>query len=98
MLKYENTFLVLKPGISSGPHALLVFIASSNALIREGLKSMSNSLSVLKHMSVLYMEGSENWSKKNLLNMSAFVLVLQLTMLPLVNTSGILFDFDVRLT
>ena len=29
---------------------------------------MSNSLSVLKHMSVSYVEGSENWSKKNLLN------------------------------
>ena len=49
----EHIFSTM-PGISSGPHALLIFILARKALILEGLKSISNSLSVPKLMSVLY--------------------------------------------
>ena len=48
------------PGISSGPHALLVFMPLRSVSILEGLKSISNSSSVSKFMSMLYVDGFEN--------------------------------------
>ena len=54
----EHIFNII-PGISSGQRALSVFMAASNALTLEGLKSISKSLSLSKVMSVLYIEGSE---------------------------------------
>ena len=83
--------------MASGPQALLEFILAKSLRIFLRQQDMLNWLSLPQSIGILYDERSENWSKKNWLNILALSSALLRKQLLWYIDSGNLWEFELNL-